>query len=737
MIHCTEKNNQICIAACPNPLTLERVDMCVPDGLCLREMIEIAAPRSLDLSAIVYVDDMPVERDRWETVYPRPGQLVTVRVIPEGGRQGKNVLRIVLSLAVMATTYWLGGPVVGWFGKWKGAFALGAVGAAGVYGVSRLVQLPEPTTDPTEGRVYSITGQNNRANLYGPIPKVYGQMKIFPSLAALPYTEIVGNDQWMWLLFVAGYGTLNLSDFRINDEPLEHFDAEIQYCTGADDDDDIDYPENIYENSLSVLLRQNDWTIRTTKTDEDADEISVDFTFPMGLCRYTDEGNREYREVELEAQYRPAEQAYLLYDGQTVAFADGETITGSTSGATAKIIKDTDWGTEGCLRVWKVAGTFQNNEAVTDSQVTPGAAVVNGTLGDLMLQYDNEASGPFTVGNSITGGTSGTVGTLRGLQDDGATGRMVIQAADGDYVNNEEIDDGTATADVAGTPDTAPWLPSNDATVEDICPGFDEWTLGGTASYDSGTGEITLATWDDYVDSPLMQLNYAPGFDFTAQYYSTDASGKYTPDAGYSMYVIYYNSWPHNYEQGDTFTDGSYDTGVWEEVTTSILTPTCDGPEVPVSTHILIRLESVYDATAESYKIKTPAVAKSYTYSYIASTNRTLRKTARWKTGDPGKYEVRVRRITADSTDDSVYDEVYWTALRTIMYGDVIVGIDNLAKIRLRVKATDQLGGVVDRFSCVASSVLPVYDTGTETWTDTETANPCLLYTSPSPRDRS
>ena len=73
MIHFTDRDNSIRIAACPNPLSLERADICMPDGMCVREMLEATAPRALDLNAIVYVDDEPIARERWETVYPLLG----------------------------------------------------------------------------------------------------------------------------------------------------------------------------------------------------------------------------------------------------------------------------------------------------------------------------------------------------------------------------------------------------------------------------------------------------------------------------------------------------------------------------------------------------------------------------------------------------------------------------------------------------------------------------------------
>lgn len=71
------------------------------------------------------------------------------------------------------------------------------------------------------------------------------------------------------------------------------------------------------------------------------------------------------------------------------------------------------------------------------------------------MAYDNESGGPFTVGEKLTFGTSGAVGTLLKLQDDGLTGELVvaIEPGTGTVVNDEQITGATsgATADVDGT----------------------------------------------------------------------------------------------------------------------------------------------------------------------------------------------------------------------------------------------------------------------------------------------
>lgn len=76
------------------------------------------------------------------------------------------------------------------------------------------------------------------------------------------------------------------------------------------------------------------------------------------------------------------------------------------------------------------------------------------------LEYDNEASGPFTVGETLTFTTPAGTATLQELLDLGTTGFMVIsEPVTGDTpVNNSTIAGATATADVngdvVGAPDT-------------------------------------------------------------------------------------------------------------------------------------------------------------------------------------------------------------------------------------------------------------------------------------------
>lgn len=68
----------------------------------------------------------------------------------------------------------------------------------------------------------------------------------------------------------------------------------------------------------------------------------------------------------------------LSYDGGTLAFVAGETVTGGTSGASATIVKVAGTAASGVLWIGDVTGgPFQDNEPITSAS---GAALANGTV---------------------------------------------------------------------------------------------------------------------------------------------------------------------------------------------------------------------------------------------------------------------------------------------------------------------------------------------------------------------
>jgi len=102
----------------------------------------------------------------------------------------------------------------------------------------------------------------------------------------------------------------------------------------------------------------------------------------------------------------------------------------------------------------------------------------------------------------------------------------------------------------------------------------------------------------------------------------------------------------------------------------------------------------------------------------------------------PGRYAVKIERLTPDSTDSKVIDIVYLGSVRSVKSARPIRAEmqNELAVIALRVMAAGSLNGLLDRFNYIATSKLPVYagsGSGRLFWLNAaETKNPAsmLLY---------
>lgn len=114
----------------------------------------------------------------------------------------------------------------------------------------------------------------------------------------------------------------------------------------------------------------------------------------------------------------------------------------------------------------------------------------------------------------------------------------------------------------------------------------------------------------------------------------------------------------------------------------------------------------------------------------LASTSSTLRRNFAWKVPN-GQYDVRLRRVTADRNDDRIRDQVTWTKLRSITHREPIdpdfAAKNSIAQTAVRIKATDQLNGVVDQLNAVTTSIVPDYDADSDTWITRPTNNNAAL----------
>lgn len=279
----------ITLEARPHPLRDDVFTCEVDYGLTLAELL----PHAHD-NTYAYIGGVLVERKYWHQVRPKPGAHVSVGVIAADG-DGNKVLRTVLQIAVAVAAIYTGQVYLANSNLFTQAIATAAIQIAGNLAINALVPPQLPSTglqanaqDTSFNRKLAITGTRNNANLYGPVPVVYGRHRIFPPWQAAPYTETLGENQYLRGLLNLGYGPMNVYDIRIGDTPIDEFE-DVEYEIN---ESPALFSGSVSEEGLALTWGNEDdvGLIQTRTTSIDADEISLDLMFPQGLYSIPDDG---------------------------------------------------------------------------------------------------------------------------------------------------------------------------------------------------------------------------------------------------------------------------------------------------------------------------------------------------------------------------------------------------------------------------------------------------------------
>ncbi len=343
----------------PSPFRFERIETVAVAGQTIAQIVAgLGIPSTVHGLVTVYIGEVEVSRVHWHRVRAKTGMPIYVHVRMQGGDGGKDVLRVLAMFAVAVLAFWAGGVVGGLLGGT--ATVLGSIGAAlttaavmtlGQYLVMALLPPPSVKTgytfDQQIGNPYGqITGLRNQAAPYGPIPRVCGKRRMFPMLAARPYTETVGDNQYLRMLLLVGLGPLQITDIKFGETDIDaiaHCEYEVREGWAGDADVTL-YERNIKEDSYGVLFDvAGTETIKTTRTD--TKEISIDMVAPAGIARFNDEGQPQTFTVSLNVRYRAAGSGgtWLSPDWLEPSTENGTNVDGvlSFSGKTQNAIRRT------------------------------------------------------------------------------------------------------------------------------------------------------------------------------------------------------------------------------------------------------------------------------------------------------------------------------------------------------------------------------------------------------------
>lgn len=124
------------------------------------------------------------------------------------------------------------------------------------------------------------TGTSNRPNPWGAIPYLCGDMRMYMSVAANPYTYLQGSDQYVTGILTAGFGPVTMTNLKIGaDSTYTGFTHE--YLSGSSDNEPITYyTKDIEEIQVAKQLLSNVDVIELVP--QECDQISIDIQFDNG-----------------------------------------------------------------------------------------------------------------------------------------------------------------------------------------------------------------------------------------------------------------------------------------------------------------------------------------------------------------------------------------------------------------------------------------------------------------------
>ena len=298
-----------------NPLAKnDRLVVRIMAGQTLDQMIAALVTDESDrehVNAFIGGDYIPQEL--WAKMRPKSGASIYLRI----SLQDPVTLISILATAAAPT-------IATALGFTAGTFAAAVAGAAismAIPDAASALFGPWQTQNRAESPSYNLSAARNGLTPYAPVPVVLGTHRMVPPYGAAPYTEIVGNDQFLRFILIWGYGPVDVSSIKIGNTSISDYTGvEVEHDFAGSASTLGLYPADASQEDLSIRMTDA-YVARTTALS--TTEFGVTITFPAGLFNGTS-GGRKNQSVQLLGQYR------LVGSGTWLAWFD-ETYTDNTA----------------------------------------------------------------------------------------------------------------------------------------------------------------------------------------------------------------------------------------------------------------------------------------------------------------------------------------------------------------------------------------------------------------------
>lgn len=251
----------------------------------------------------------------FDGIVPKNAFIVVMVTVGKGG--GKNPLQLIASIALSVVAMGVGSVLAGGAFFGAGAVGMGAWGLTSYLGAAAVMFLggslvsklgPKISvgkyngteSDPTYGwdGVTTMEGQGNAIAL------TYGTVKSGGQSIA-KYVSNDSNDQVLNWLVCAGEGPLEITDIKLNDNPIENYkDVTVEIRPGTNNQEIIsNFNDTIETKQLGYEVLNDEWRLDEVSGNS-AEGLIIDIEFSQGLYHANDDGSFGTAWVDIYAQYR-------------------------------------------------------------------------------------------------------------------------------------------------------------------------------------------------------------------------------------------------------------------------------------------------------------------------------------------------------------------------------------------------------------------------------------------------